>query len=98
MSKDSRAAMLCNSHNINLLFSLVFAFGGGAHVQHKNVPRLGVDLELQPLACATAIAAQDPSHVCNLHHSSQQCQILIPLSEARDRTCILMDTSRVCCH
>ena len=30
---------------------------------------------------------------CDLHHSSRQCQILKPLSEARDGTCILMDTS-----
>ena len=28
-----------------------------------------------------------------LHHSSQQCRILNPLSEARDWTCVLMDTS-----
>ena len=35
------------------------------------------------------------SHVCNLYHSSQQCQILNPLNEARDRTCILMDTSQI---
>ena len=28
--------------------------------------------------------------------SSQQCQILNPLSRARDRTCVLMDTSQVC--
>ena len=34
----------------------------------------------------------DPSHMCNLHHSSQQCQILNPLSRARDQTCLLMDT------
>ena len=26
------------------------------------------------------------SHVCNLHHSSWQCWILTPLSEARDQT------------
>ena len=31
----------------------------------------------------------------DLHHSSQQCQILNLLSEARDRTHILMDTSSV---
>ena len=30
-----------------------------------------------------------------LHHSSQQCQILNPMNEARDQTCILMDPSRV---
>ena len=29
-------------------------------------------------------------------YSSQRCQILNPLSEARDWTCILMDTSWVC--
>ena len=33
------------------------------------------------------------SRVCNLHHSSQRCQILNPPSEARDRTHIFMDTS-----
>ena len=27
---------------------------------------------------------RDRSLVCNLHHSSQQCRILNPLSEARD--------------
>ena len=31
-----------------------------------------------------------------LHHSSQQCWILSLLSEARDQTCILMDTSQAC--
>ena len=36
------------------------------------------------------------SRVCDLHHSSRQCQIPDPLSEARDRTRILMDTSQVC--
>ena len=31
-----------------------------------------------------------PSHVCNRHHNSWQCQILNPLSDARDWTCNLM--------
>ena len=34
-------------------------------------------------------------HICNLHHSSQQCQIFNPLSEARDRTHVLMDAGWV---
>ena len=38
------------------------------------------------------------SHVCNLHHSSWQCWFLNPLSEARDRTCVLMDTSQIHFH
>ena len=43
-----------------------------------------------------AVAMQDPSTICDLYHSSRQHQILNPLSEARDQTGILMDTSRVC--
>ena len=58
-----------------------------------DVPRLGVELELQLPANATATA--DISCVCELHHSSQQRWILNPLSKARDRTHILMDTSRI---
>ena len=65
------------------------------HLWHMEVPRPGVELELQLPAYATVTAMQDLSHVCNLHHSSRQHQILNPLSEARDRTRILMDTSSV---
>ena len=35
------------------------------------------------MACATATATPDPNRICDLHHSSQQCWILNPLSEAR---------------
>ena len=64
-----------------------------------KVPRLGVELELQLPTYTLATATQDSSRVCDLYHSSQQHQILNPLSEARDPTCILMDTSRLhfCC-
>ena len=34
-------------------------------------------------------------HICDLHHSSWQCRILNPLSESRDRTCILVDPSLI---
>ena len=37
-------------------------------------------------AYTTATATPDLSHICDLHHSSQQRQILNPLKEARDRT------------
>ena len=58
----------------------------GLHLRHVEVPSLGVELELerQLLAYATATAMQDPSCIFGLHHSSQQCLILNPLSEARD--------------
>ena len=45
-----------------------------------EVPRLGVELELQLPAYATATAMGNPRCVCRL----QQCWILNPLSEARD--------------
>ena len=57
-----------------------------------EVPRPGVELELQLPAYTTATATPDPSHIFNPSHSLQQCWILNPLSEARDRTCILTDT------
>ena len=69
----------------------------GLHPWHMEVPRLGVELELQLLAyvTATATATWDLSLVCNLHHSSQQHWILNPLSEARNQICILVATSRI---
>ena len=48
------------------------------------VPGLGVELELQLPAYTTASAKQDLSCICCLDHGLQQCQILKPLSEARD--------------
>ena len=63
-----------------------------------EVPRLGAELELQLLAYTIATATRDPSLICDLHHSSWQCKLLNPLSEARDRTLsswILINTSRV---
>ena len=49
-----------------------------------EVPRLGVKLELQLPAYTTGTATWDPICICDLHHSSQQCWILHPLSKARD--------------
>ena len=63
-----------------------------------EVPRLGVKLELQLLAYTTVTATQDPSHVCHLHHSSEQCQILNSLIEARDQTHNLVVPSQIFSH
>ena len=78
-----------------LIFIFVFL---GPHTWHMEVPRLGVELELYPLAYTTSTAMPDPSLVCNLHHSSQQRWILNPLSEARGWTCVLMDTNQIHVH
>ena len=58
----------------------------------------GVESELQLPAYTTAKTTWDLSHVCNLHHSSQQCWLFNPLSKPRDGTHILMDTSQVHYH
>ena len=63
-----------------------------------EVSRLGVDLEPQLVAYTTVTATWDTSCICDLHHSSQQRQILKALSKARDQTCVLMDTSQVHYH
>ena len=60
-----------------------------------EVSRLGVKSELQLPAYTRAIATQDPSHIRDLHPSSLQHWIFKPLSKARDRTCILIDTSGI---
>ena len=70
----------------------------GPHLRHMGVPRLGVQLELLLPAYATATATQDPSSICDLHHSSWQHWILNPLSRARDRTRNLMVPSRIPFH
>ena len=78
----------------NFFLSFVFL---GPHPRHMEVPRLGVESELQLLAYATATAAPDLSCVCDLHHSSWQRWILNPRSEARDRTCNLRVPSQIRC-
>ena len=47
-----------------------------SHPWHLEVPRLGVQWELQLLAYATATATPDPSRVCDLHRSTRQHWIL----------------------
>ena len=69
----------CFVSKATLLFGLL-----GLHVQHTEVPRLGVELELERPAYTAATATPNPSHVCNLHHSLWHCQLLNPLNKARD--------------
>ena len=65
-----------------------------------GVPKLGVQSELWLPAYTQgrATATRDLSQVCDLHHSSQSCWILNPLSKARERTCILRDASQIHFH
>ena len=56
----------------------------GPHPWRMEAPRLGVESELELPAYATATAMLEPSHIHNIHQSSQKRQIPDPLSEARD--------------
>ena len=59
-----------------------------AQLWHMEFPKPGVfESDLQ--AYTTAIATPYLSYVCDLHCSLLQCQILNPLSKARDWTHIL---------
>ena len=62
----------------------LFFFFLGWHWPRMEVPRLGLELEVQLPAYATATAMPGPSCICDLYHNSQQHWILNPLSEARD--------------
>ena len=78
------------------IFFLLLLFGFlGQHLQHMEVRRLRAESELQLLIYTTATATPDPSHVCNLHHSSQQRRIRNPLSKGRDRTRNLVVPSQI---
>ena len=79
------------------IFVCLFVCLLGPYPWHMEVPRLGIESELQlPAYSTTATAMWDPSCICDLHHSSWQCWILNPQSKARDQTCVLMDTSQIC--
>ena len=90
----NRLRFLFTSFSFFLFFFFFFFFFCflGAHSQHMEAC---IESELQLLAYTTATARQDPSCICDLHHSSRQCRILNPLSEVRDQTRILMDPTQV---
>ena len=87
--------MISAQEMLNFVFCFAFL---GLHLQHMEVPRLGVKSELQLLDYATDMAMWGLGHICKLHRSLWQHWILNPLIEARDGTCVLMDTSQVRYH
>ena len=69
----------------------------GLHSRHMDVPRPGVESELQVPTYITATAQQQiqaASVTYTTAHGSARS--LIQLSKARDQTSVLMDTSWVC--
>ena len=62
------------------VFCFVFL---GPHPWHMDIPRLGVESELQLLAYATARAMADLSHICNPHHCLQPCWIFLSTEQGQ---------------
>ena len=65
-----------NLPGVSIHETFFFGFFFMVHLQHMEGPRPGVQSELQLPAYTTAAATWDLSLVCNLYHSSGQCQIL----------------------
>ena len=76
-----------------LLFFLIFLLFRAAPSTYGSSQAKRVKSELQLPAYTTATATRDLRHICNLHHSSQQCQIPDPLNKTRGLTHNPMDTS-----
>ena len=51
------------------LTTFIYLFILGSYSRHMEVPRLGVESELQLLAYAIAIATRDLSRISDLYHS-----------------------------
>ena len=72
----------------NFILFFVFLPFPGSLPRHMEVPRLGVELELQLLTYTTATATQDPSRVCTLTAAHGNARSLTHW--ARPRPCNLM--------
>ena len=90
---------VCLRIDIDCMWFIFFVGGGGTPVEHGSSQARGSN---QSCSCQPTPQPQqrgNPSWVFDLHHSSCQFWIPNPLSEARDRTQILMDISWIhfCC-
>lgn len=93
-SRDITASTFMRANSLQTPLYLFICFLG-PHPRHMEVPRLGAESELWLPAYTAATATQDPSLVCDLHHSSRPRPILNSPREARDRTRNLVVPSRI---
>ena len=65
----SHKNVFCRSLFISTInFYLSISIFLGPNLQYMEVPKLGVESELQLPAYDTATAMPDPNHVCSIHH------------------------------
>ena len=77
-AKANMFGVFCS--RIKVKINVIFFFLG-PHTWNMEVPRLGVELELQLTGYIAVTATQDLNHIFDLYHSSQQRSILNPLSK-----------------
>ena len=70
----SHSSLRLFSQSLLFIYLFIYCFLG-LPLRHMEVPRLGVESELQLLVYATATATWDPSCVCNLYHTTRQRRI-----------------------
>ena len=84
-SSDNTRSLACCATRELLKICFVFCFCFcffffpailGPYLRHMEVPKLGVESELQLPAYTTATATRNLSRICDLRHSSWQCRIL----------------------
>ena len=78
----SLAPSALKTKSLFFFFFLLFRVASAAYRGSLDRGQIGATAASLPPQPDTA--KQDPSHICDLHHSSQQSQIPVPLSEARD--------------
>ena len=83
------------AYSLFFFFFCLFAFSRAAPSAYGGSQARG---SVRAVAAGLRQSQQhwDLNRVCDLHHSSQQCWILNPLSKARDRTRNLMAPSQIC--
>ena len=92
LSWVSSGQYLLRLHNkIFNIFFLFWIFLTAAPAANGNSRARG-RIRAAAMVYLTVVATLDPSHICDLYHSLQQCWILNQLSEARDGTRMLTDT------
>ena len=82
------------SGSINSIFIFIFLLFRAAPTAYGDYQVRGL-IEAVAAGLRQTLATWDPSCVCDLHHSLQQCQISNPTERGRDRTLNLMDICRI---
>ena len=94
MPSLEKCLLKSSAHLIVLLFVCFLIFSGHALCIGSSQTRGWIELKL----LAYTIAMPYPSCVSDLHWSSWQCWILNPLNEAKNQSCVFMDTNQVHYH